>query len=86
MAVTYRYTQYDPRGSYYGYVSYNVSPGLDRWFTPGDTLTVTGKAFHRLSAHACIEMGLTVAGRTFSPASTNPCRPAGSRPLLCPWR
>ena len=65
MAVTYRYTQYDPRGSYYGYVSYNVSPGLDRWFTPGDTLTVTGKAFHRLSAHACIELGLTVAGRTF---------------------
>ena len=72
----YSYQQNDYDGASAGYVRYSVSPDLNRTVAPGEVITITGEAYHRQYAHACVELAVTVNGYVYY-ARVNQSIPAG---------
>ena len=65
MMAAYPYQQNDAGGASVGYVRYSVRPALGAGVAPGETIAVSGQVYHRTRAHECIELALTVNGRSF---------------------
>ena len=65
MTAAYPYQQNDFEGPGEGYVRYSVRPDLGGAVAAGEVISVSGQAYHRSWAHACVELALSVNGRIF---------------------